>query len=177
MICNEAWLTVGKLVAPHGLRGEIKINPSSDFPERFTCPGKRWLQKTKENEPHEIELVSGRQLPGKEVFIVRFAGINNRNEAELLIGTSLLVPTSHRPKLCEDEFHLLDLVGLEARLEPEGPAVGKVSNLTSAGNDLLEIELAEGRKVLIPFVKEIVPDIKITEGWLLLTPPDGLLEL
>ena len=107
MISNEAWLTVGKLVAPHGLRGEIRINPSSDFPERFTRPGKRWVQKINENQPNEISLLSGRQLPGKKVFVVRFAGINSRNEAQLLIGSFLLVPINDRPKLDKNEFHYL----------------------------------------------------------------------
>ena len=177
MIDNTTWMTVGKLVAPHGLSGEIKVNPLSDFPERFTQSGKRWLQKTKDHEPYEIELLSGRQLPGKKIFVLHFAGVNNRTEAELLIGNNLLVPTSQRPKLAKGEFHFLDLVGLEARLSPDEPAIGKVSNLRSAGNDLLEIELTEGRKVLIPLVQEIVPLIKVKEGWLLLTPPKGLLEL
>ena len=147
MSSNETWMTVGKLVAAHGLRGEIKINPRSDFPERFTQPGKRWLQKTKEHDPYEIELLSGRQLPGKKIFVVRFEGVKSRTEAEVLIGNNLLVPTSHRPKLAKGEFHLLDLVGLEAKLNPNEPAIGKVSDLKNAGNDLLEIQLKEGRKV------------------------------
>ena len=63
MISNESWLTVGKLVAAQGLKGEIRIQPWSDFPERFTQPGKRWLQKEQGNEPLEIELLAGRKLP------------------------------------------------------------------------------------------------------------------
>ena len=177
MISNEAWLTVGKLVAPHGLRGEIRINPSSDFPERFTRPGKRWVQKINENQPNEISLLSGRQLPGKKVFVVRFAGINSRNDAQLLIGSFLLVPINDRPKLDKNEFHFLDLIGLEAKLAPDGPPIGIVSDLKSAGNDLLEIQLEKDKKILIPLVKEIVPIIQINEGWLLITPPEGLLEL
>ena len=177
MIDNVDWLTVGKLVTPQGLRGEVRIKPCSDFPERFTRPGKRWLKKKTDNEPIEIELLSGRQLPGKEIFIVRFAGINNRIEAESVMGSNLLVPTHDRPKLAANEFHLLDLVGLEARLNPKGPLIGKVTNLTSAGNDLLEIELLKGKKVLIPFVTAIVPVVELKEGWILLTPPPGLLEL
>ena len=82
-----------------------------------------------------------------------------------------------RPELAEGEFHLLDLVGLEARLAADSPAIGTVSDLMSGGNDLLEITTANGRKVLIPFVEAIVPEVKLKEGWLLLTPPPGLLEL
>ena len=177
MISNEARLTVGKLVAPQGLHGEIRIKPYSDFPERFTQPGKRWIQEKAESEPLEIELISGKKLPGKEIFIVRFAGIKNRAEAESLIGRCLVVPESHRPELSENEFHLLDLVGLEVKLTTEGPAIGTVTDLTNAGNDLLEVQLMAGRKVLIPFVESIVPIVKIEEGWIMLTPPPGLLDL
>tara|TARA_B100000029_G_scaffold516280_1_gene628364 strand:- start:3324 stop:3857 length:534 start_codon:yes stop_codon:yes gene_type:complete len=177
MIGNEDWLIVGKLVAPQGLNGEIRVQPLSDFPERFTHPGTRWLQKKHESDPIEIELRAGRKLPGKEIFVLRFAGINNRDAAQALIGHNLLVPSSNRPKLSKNEFHLLDLVGLEARLDPKGPSIGKVTDLTKAGNDLLEIQLLEGKKILIPLVHAIVPIIKLNEGWLMLTPPPGLLEL
>ena len=55
--------------------------------------------------------------------------------------------------------------------------IGYVTDLIKGGNDLLEIELVEGKKVLVPFVKEIVPEIEIKEKWLLINPPPGLLEL
>jgi len=93
------------------------------------------------------------------------------------VGQKLLVPSSDRPSLSEGEFHLLDLVGLEARLTSTGPAIGQVTDLTAAGNDLLEIELLSGRRVLVPFVEAIVPEVQLNQGWLRLTPPPGLLEL
>ena len=71
MASNRAWLIIGKIVAPQGLRGEIRVQPLSDFPERFTQPGKRWLKMNETNAPLEIELVSGRKLPGKEIYILR----------------------------------------------------------------------------------------------------------
>ncbi len=176
MNTENDWLTVGKLVAAQGMGGELRINPSSDFPERFTKPGQRWL-KEDNTEPKAIELLAGRQLPGKSLYVVRFAGVNNRTAAEALVGQKLLVPSSDRPSLEEGEFHLLDLVGLEARLTSTGPAIGQVTDLTAAGNDLLEIELLSGRKVLVPFVEAIVPEVQPSQGWLRLTPPPGLLEL
>ena len=176
MKTSNIWLTVGKLVSPQGLRGELRVNPSSDFPERFTQPGKRWLQKENE-EPREIALLSGRRLPGKSIYVLKIKGVDNRNKAEALIGEDLLVHAKDRPKLAHNEFHLLDLLGLEARTSPSGNAIGHVTNLTEAGNDLLEIQLLNGRNVLVPFVKTIVPEVKIKEGWLLLSPPPGLMEL
>ena len=173
---HKDWLTVGKIVAAQGLKGELRVNPSSEFPERFTRSGKRWLQ-SKSETPREIRLLSGRQLPGKMLYVVKFAEINNRSAAEALIGLRLLVPSSDRPILNDGEFHFLDLIALEARLSPKGSAIGNVSDLTSIGNDLLEIELLNGKTVLVPFVKEIVPTVHINEGWLLITPPPGLLDL
>tara|TARA_Y100001968_G_scaffold122475_1_gene111419 strand:- start:1383 stop:1913 length:531 start_codon:yes stop_codon:yes gene_type:complete len=176
MFREEAWLEIGKIVAPQGLDGKIRINPSTDFPERFTNPGPRWLQQNTE-DPQEIRLLSGKQLPGKSIYVISLEGITNRKSAESIVGQKLLVPIGHRPKLKKNEFHLLDLIGLEVRINSQGPSIGIVKNLTKAGNDLLEIELLEGKKVLIPFVQEIVPDVKVKEGWLRITPPPGLLNL
>ena len=174
---NEEWLAVGKVVGAQGLRGELRVNPASDFPERFTQPGPRWLQR-KGTAPKEMMLTSGRQLPGRSLFIVRFKGIENRSAAEALVGQTLLVSSNDRPELEEGEFHLLDLVGLEARLNANDNAVvGTVSDLISGGNDLLEITRPDKRKLLIPFVEQIVPEVHPKEGWLLITPPPGLLDL
>ena len=174
---SDDWLSVGKIVGVQGLQGELRVNPASDFPERFTAPGPRWLRSRKGGEPTEIQLKKGRQLPGKSLFVVRLEGIDNRSAAQALVGQELLVAGDDRPELAEGEFHLLDLVGLEARLTTDGPAIGTVTDLISGGNDLLEIKTADGRKLLIPFVEAIVPEVQLEDGWLLITPPPGLLEL
>ena len=170
------WLTIGKIVAAQGLKGEVRVNPSSDFPERFISPGERWLQEKKE-EPEKVKLTSGRQLPGQEIYIVSFLGIASRTQAGLLVGIKLLVKSSHRPTLKRGEFHLLDLIDLSVRLLKSNKEIGKVTDLIHAGNDLLEVELSTGQKILIPFVKEIVPEVNIKKKWILITPPKGLLDL
>lgn len=174
---EQELLVVGRVVGVQGLKGDLRINPMSDFPERFTRPGRRWLQRRGE-PPQPLELLAGRQLPGRELYVVRFAGVTDRSAAEALVGRDLLVPAADRPKLATGEFHLLDLVGLEVRMEADGAVIGRVSDLIHAGNDLLEVELSEGgRRLLIPFVEAIVPRVELAEGWLSLTPPPGLLEL
>ena len=91
-------MVVGKLVAAQGLKGELRVLPLSDFPERFTQAGARWLQRR--NDPaRPVELLGGRQLPGKELFVVRLAGIDSREAAEALVGEQLMVRSSDRPKL------------------------------------------------------------------------------
>lgn len=174
-------LVVGRCVAAQGLTGELRVLPLSDFPERFTRAGQRWLRPPR-GEPRPVRLLAGRQLPGKELFVVRVEGVVDRAAAEALVGAELMVRADDRPRLAPGEFHLLDLLGLEARLEPQGKAIGRVVDLIHAGNDLLELELAAdsdrpGQRLLVPFVPAIVPRVELAAGWLLLTPPPGLLEL
>jgi 16S rRNA processing protein RimM len=189
---NQELLVVGRVVAAQGLRGELRVNPLSDFPERFTRPGRRWLRPAQGRrgdtaEAAAVELLSGRQLPGKELFVIRLEGVNDRSSAEALVGQELLVPAADRPKLARGEFHLLDLVGLEVRLlegsdaesaAQAGRCIGTVKDLIHAGNDLLEVELSAGGAPLwIPFVRAIVPEVQLEAGWIGITPPPGLLEL
>ena len=173
---KNQWMSIGEIVAPQGLKGDIRIKPSSDFPERFTKPGKRWIQKAKEF-PTEIKLLKGTLIPGKSIFVVSIEGISNRSAAEKIIGWNLVIPIDSRPNLANDEYHYFDLIGLEVRKGQKKILIGYVTDLIKGGNDLLEIELVEGKKVLIPFVKEIVPEIEIKNKWLLINPPPGLLEL
>jgi 16S rRNA processing protein RimM len=173
------WIAVGRIVAPQGLRGEVRVLPLSDFPERFTRPGTRWL-RPRQQEPRQVRLVAGRALPGRDLFVVRLDGISDRTAAEAVVGAELLVDADDRPPLAAGEFHLLDLVGLQARLLPGEDAIGTVVDLHHGGNDLLEVELGgehAGRRVFIPFVTAIVPEVHPEAGWLGITPPPGLLDL
>ncbi len=178
---------VGRIVAAQGLQGDLRVLPMSDFPERFTSPGPRWLQR-RDHEPRPVQLTTGRQLPGKELFVVRLEGIHSRTAAESVVGEQFLVKASDRPRLARGEFHLLDLVGLQVRLlssdserqQADDIVIGTVRDLIHAGNDLLEVELNDGwggRRVLIPFVRAIVPMVQLKEGWIGITPPPGLLDL
>lgn len=191
-------MVVGRLVGTQGLKGELRVLPLSDFPERFTCPGPRWLRLGQAGE-RLVDLLAGRALPGKNLYAVRLAGIDRRDGAEALVGADLLVPEADRPVLKPGEFHLLDLVGLAIhQLSDQGdalePPIGTVTNLIHAGNDLLEVErylqkkpdatehdqlqpAASSRRLLIPFVEAIVPVVNVEEGWIGITPPPGLLDL
>ena len=172
----DEFLVVGQVVAAQGLKGEVRILPASDFPQRFTEPGSRWLRRRGHNE-QEVQLLNGRQLPGKELFVVRFEGINDRSAAEGLVHQEFLVAADDIPELEDGEFHVRDLQGLSVRLETESDPIGVVVDLHHGGNDLLEIELkADGRRCLVPFVDAIVPQVELEKGWLLITPPKGLLD-
>ena len=179
MINKDEWLIVGLITSCHGIKGQLMVKSLSDFEERFLKPGMRWLQK--ENEPpSKIELISGFKQPGKETFVVKLQGINTRNHAEQLKKFKILVKTDKLPKLKNEEFHLLELLNLDVKTleNDELKIIGKVINLENEKNNLLVVELFKNqKKVLIPFVKEIVPLVDIKNNFLIINPPSGIFEL
>lgn len=203
----DDWLEIGTIVAPQGLKGEVRVSSESDFPERFEQPGKRWLLPPNSVQVQEVELLRGRYIPGKNIYVVQLAGIQNIDQAEALRGYKLLVPQSDRPLLEEDEYHIADLINLQVYNQLTRESIGIVTALLWAGNDLLEVTLhlqpeieeksqpdlskvtrkSKHRKlkpkqrkpatVLIPFVKDIVPVVDIKAGFIEINPPKGLLEV
>ena len=179
MIDKNELLVVGLITSCHGINGQVKVKSLSDFEERFLKPGMRWLQKENES-PSKTKLNSGFKQPGKETFVIKLQGINNRDHAEQLKKNKILVKTNKLPKLKKEEYHLLELINLEVktRENDELKIIGKVINLENEKNNLLVIELFNNqKKVLIPFVKEIVPLVDIKNNFLIINPPNGLLEL
>lgn len=201
------WLAVGTITSPQGLRGELRVYPDSDFPERFTQAGKRWLQHPDTDVVTEVQLTRGRYLAGKNLYVIKLEGIENRTQAETLRKHKLLVDPSDRPKLSKDEYHVSDLVGLEVYHQETEENIGVVIDLYSAGNDLLEIKLhkqpetedkpqrdlsqvsrrskrkkykpksSKPLTIFVPFVKEIVPIVDLANQRLIISPPDGLINL
>ena len=179
MILKNEWLVVGLITSCHGIKGQLKVKSLSDFEERFLKPGTRWLQKEDE-PPSKIELASGFKQPGKETFIIKLQGINTRNHAERFKNYKILVKTSNLPDLKKEEFHLMELIDLQVKTieNDELKIIGKVIDLENEKNNLLIIELLNDQKiVLIPFVKEIVPLVDIKNNFIIINPPQGLLEL
>ena len=201
------WLEVGKITSPQGLKGELRVYPDSDFPERFTQAGIRWLQHPTTAAIKEMQLQGGRYIAGKNLYVIKLEGVGSREAAEEFRDYKLLVNKSDRPKLKQDEYHVSDLVGLEVFHQETQENIGVVIDLYSAGNDLLEIRLhkqpnievkpetdlsqisrrskrkkyrAKSKKpvtVFIPFVKEIVPIVDISNQKIEISPPDGLINI
>lgn len=194
------WIEIGKIVSAQGLYGEVRVYPNSDFPERFLEPGTRWLLQPGQSEPQPIELLGGRLVPGKGLYVLELEGIEDREQAEALRDSTLFVSKSDRPHLEENEFYLEDLIGLKVFNQFTQAVIGVVISLVPAGNDLLEVELypstvetseenlgdesstprkkrpSKPKTVLIPFVEEIVPVVDLEKGQLEITPPVGLID-
>jgi len=167
-------LVVGRVIRPHGVRGEVVVALHTDSPaERFvvgsvfaTDPATAGPLKVDEVRPHQ-----GRML-------VTFEGIADRDVAYHLRGVLLLVDTAEVAEPADpDEFNDFQLVGLSAQT-PTGEVVGEVVRVEHApASDLLVLRLPDGRTGLVPFVRAIVPEVDIAGGRVVVTPPEGLFDL
>ncbi|MET8091283.1 ribosome maturation factor RimM [Micromonospora sp. NPDC005220] len=182
-------LVVGRIGKPHGVRGEVTVEVRTDEPEaRFapgtvlrTAPGATPPPPTDEpgvpfRVPAELTIEEARFHQGR--VLIAFDGILDRNTAEALRGTLLLVDSAEvAPPDDPEEFHDHQLVGL-AVVTPAGERLGEVARIDHApSSDLLVLRRPEGRTALIPFVRAIVPEVDLAGGRVIVDPPAGLLDL
>lgn len=165
-------LVVGQIVRPHGIRGEVVVEVTTDDPAARFVAGSDMV--TEDAATLRIEAVR----PHQGRLIIAFEGVLDRDAAESLRGVKLCVDSAEVVDPDDpDEFNDFQLIGL-AVVDIDGKPLGEVVRIDHGpAADLLVVRLTEGRDVLVPFVRAIVPTVDIPGGQLVLTPPPGLLEL
>lgn len=163
-------LTVAEVGAAHALKGEVLLNLHTDVPEERIYPGAQFNTVPANRGPLTVETI--RVHKGR--LAVRFAGHADRNAAEALRGTKLVITVAEED-LEEDAWYAHELIGLKVQ-HVNGTDLGEVSDLLLGdAQDLLEVKY-QGRKILVPFVEEIVPEIDEETGVVLVDPPGGLFD-
>jgi 16S rRNA processing protein RimM len=164
---------VGKIGRAHGIKGEVGIEIRTDEPDRRFAGGARLAAET---TPARDLTVASARWHG-ERLLVKFAEVADRTAAEALRNVVLLadVPDGERPEDPE-EFYDRDLVGLTVRTA-DGGAAGTVAAVVHLpAQDMLEITRADGRTVLVPLVAELVPDVDVSGGFVVVADRPGLLD-
>jgi len=170
---------VGRISRPHGVHGEVRVVPSSDNPDRFlpgsvlhARPARGGLVGGRVQQHVELTVVS---IRGEESYpILAFREIADRDAAENFRGFVLEIRSSELPELEEDEYYPFDLVGLAVR-DRQGAVVGQVVDvLESPAHPLLAVQTGGGVESLVPFVAAAVPEVVLSEGYLVIG--DGFLE-
>lgn len=165
-------LQVARIGKPHGIRGEVTVQVLTDAPEDRFVPGTEFVVEPASSGP--LTVSSARW--NKDILLLGFEEVADRNRAETLRGAKLFIETADLDEDDDEGWYEHELVGLEARVGDT--VVGKVAALNTApAQDLLMVTTPDGEEILIPFVEQIVPEVNIAEGYILLTPPDGLFEL
>ncbi|WP_285243995.1 ribosome maturation factor RimM [Pseudarthrobacter sp. fls2-241-R2A-127] len=166
-------LQVARIGKPHGIRGEVTVQVLTDAPEDRFVPGTEFVVEPASAGP--LTVSSARW--NKDILLLGFEEVTDRNRAETLRGAKLFIGTEELDEDDDDEgWYEHELVGLQARVGSR--VVGKITALaTMPVQDLLTVTTPDGEEILIPFVEQIVPEVNIEEGFVLLTPPDGLFEV
>lgn len=170
---------VARIGKPHGIRGEVTVEVFTDSPETRFLAGTVFAVKQRDSTGILFsELTVQNVRWNKKILLLRFSEFSDRNTAEALRNAELYAPADN-PLDNEVGWYAAELLGFAVYDSNAAlPPIGKVSDLiTGSAQDLLEVELNDGRKVLIPFVEEIVPEINESLGAVIITPPPGLLEL
>ncbi len=167
---------VGRVVRPHGLRGQVVIASETDFgAERFAPGAKVWRQAGGAMEAM-TSLTVVDSHPQSDRWIVAFENVTTVEEAETLRGIELRIPEDARMPLGPDEYYLYDLVGCEVRTTA-GVEIGRVQAVyTGAGGALLSVD-RNGAEVLVPLVKTMCPEIDVAARRIVVDPPEGLLDV
>lgn len=167
----EKLLQVGVITSTHGIRGEVKVFPTTDDPKRFKKLKQVILDTGKEKRDLEVESVKF----FKQFVILKFKGIDHINEVEGYKRCSLWVTRDHAVPLQEDEYFIADMIGMQVVTE-DGVLFGTLKDVIETGaNDVYIIESSEYGEVLIPAIKECILDINIEEQKMQIHLMDGLI--
>jgi 16S rRNA processing protein RimM len=165
---------VGRIARPHGIRGQMVVNPETDFPEeRFTIGAKLFVLRDGRVDPFTV--TASRLQQGRP--IVALDGIDDVDTARELAGLELRVPVDSLAELPEGMFYRHDLVGCVVSTV-NGRELGSVSKVEGeAGNTRLVVQTATGSELLVPLAVDICTTIDPAARKIVIAPPDGLIEL
>ena len=167
-------IVVGRLGRPQGIKGELTVEVRTDDPDDRFAVGK--VLQTDPADRGPVTIANARRQ-GK-YFVVQLEGVHDRNQAEELRDTLLLVDVADLPPIeDEDEYYDTQLIGLRAELA-DRTVIGEVVDVLHLPHgDVLAVRRENAPEALIPFVKAIVPTVDLAGGHVVVTPPDGLLDL
>lgn len=153
-------MQVGAITSTHGIKGEVKVFPTTDDPNRFKVLKNVILDTDK--ELIELEIAGVKFF--KQFVILKFKGINDINDIEKYKGKKLLVTRENAVELEEGEYFIADLIGLKV-ITDEDEELGELTDVLQTGaNDVYEIKMHNGKEVLIPAIKDCILDVNIEEG-------------
>jgi 16S rRNA processing protein RimM len=161
------FLIVGYILAPWGLRGEVKVEVATDFPERLAPQKLVYLNA----RPLEIESCR----PHKQHLVVKLATIDSVEDAEKLRGQDLTIPRSELYPLPEGQYYTFQLIGLKV-VTTEGKLLGRITEIMTTGSN--DVYIVEGKRseILIPAIEDVVKSIDLEKGKMVIEAIEGLLD-
>lgn len=167
----EQYLRVGVIASTHGLKGEVKVFPTTDEPERFRKLKKVFLDTGKEYMPLKIRNVKF----FKNQVILKFEEFQDINEVEKYRGKDLLIDREQAIPLAENENFIVDLIDMDVYDEKE-QRLGTLTDVLQTGaNDVYVVETDEGKEILLPAIPSCILDVDVDAAKMTVKIPEGLL--
>lgn len=168
------WFNVGKIVNTHGIRGEVRVISTTDFPEERYIPGNTlYLFLPTSQQPIPLTVSTHRQH--KNFDLLTFEGYHSINEVEKWKNAVLKVKADQLSELPEDEFYFHEIIGCTVK-DTEENEIGKVTEiLTPGANDVWVVKQTNGKEVLIPYIPQVVKQVSVENKEIIIDPMEGLL--
>ena len=168
---TSEWATIGKIVAPFGLRGDLKVFPLTDVPDRFAK-----LEHIYVGSSFKEYAIQGVRPYKGDMILLKLRGIDDATAAEPFRNQELSLPIDELAKLPQDSYYQHDILGLTV-LRMDGREVGVIRDIwTTGGNDVYEIKSLTGQQFLIQAVKDIIKQIDLIRRVMYIDPIQGLLD-
>lgn len=166
-------LRVGVITSPHGIKGEVKVFPTTDDAKRFKELKKVILDTGKEYIPMEIEHVKF----FKNMVILKFRGYDNINEIEKYKSRDLLITRDQAVDLAPDEYFITDLIGL-AVVSDQGVELGTLKDVLETGaNDVYVVAMKDGKELMLPAIGDCILNVDLEQGRMEVHVLEGLMDL
>lgn len=167
----DNFLRVGVITTSHGIKGEVKVFPTTDDVNRFKKLKQVILDTGKEHIELEIEGVKF----FKQLVILKFKGIDNINEIEKYKGKDLLVSRENAVKLNKDEYFIFDIIGLKVITDTQEELGELVEVLLTGANDVYVVKTSEGKEILLPAIKDCILEVDMENRLIKVHVMEGLL--
>jgi 16S rRNA processing protein RimM len=157
-------VAVGRITAAHGIRGEVKVEPLTDFPRRFQPGSHLWI----DGAPYDVE----RGRPQGRNVILKLAGVADRNAAEALAGKTLLAAEATQIEE-EDVYYLHDVIGLRVETR-DGEVLGDLADVLSTGSNDVYVVRGDRGELLLPALDDVVLEVDVAGGRIVVDVPEGI---
>ncbi len=183
----QEYLSVGTIINTHGVRGEVKVSPSTSDASRFEYLLRFFVDMSPAGAGRGDAVAPTKNTPLKEFFVegtryhknhvlLKLRGVDDMSGAEALKGREMWIPREEARELEEDEWFICDLLGMEVR--EDGVLLGKLVDVLQTGsNDVYVTRDDKGREILIPALKDVILTVDLEGGVMTVKLPDGLLDL
>lgn len=170
---QKTLIPVGKIIDTHGVKGLLKLHTYSGNLESLSKAGSVVLTSTS-GIPQTFNLASVK--PHGKGFLISLKGMDDINLVEALVGSELCLSREQLPETAEDEYYWCDLIGLSVATT-DGRELGTISDIFETGSSDIYVVSGSGKEYLIPAIADVIHTVDLSNGRMLITPLEGLLDL